>query len=534
MWVYACVSLIANNLAGLPRYIHNKKTDEKIESHPLLDLFDNSNVETFGETFWESIIIHMLLDGQVFVLPEDKERFGAGRIPKAIYVIQDRYMKAKSGKNNLIDQWMYEPSGQKKIPYSIDEVIRCRFYNPYDKTSGMAPIQAALFTIFQDANAMAYTANFFKNNAQIGGILSTGEKLTEEQARFIAGQFEEKYSGVDKAGKTPILHSGLNYQAISSTFKDMQYKDQQEFIKERILAAFKVPRSLVADYSQVNYSNSLTAKRTFWQEGLLPIDRLINEAFTYQWVNGVNSEWELLSDLSNVEALQEIQKEKIDAYKALIDTGMPREEAARLLNIPVDWEWVEELDTKEDEKEVTATPIPVDPSMDQNTDPEDDNSDDEMEEQQLDIKPYVKALKSSLNKYFTKLRNKCLDKIDAGKDIDYSIDTEFDAMADELKAAYLPLISNLISEIKDIKVDAGDIVEFLNKRSGGYKKLLSTVLDNVYKSNDKRIIHEMFQSMYKINQELAEKELPLLINFIKLSGDNDDNSIQQQNGDELC
>jgi HK97 family phage portal protein len=510
VWVYACISLIANNLAGLPRYLHNKRTDEKIESHPILDLFDRANAETFGETFWESVIIHMLLEGQVFLLPDDKQRLGAGRIPRELYVIQDKYMDAKLNNKNIIDKWKYCPNGTTKIPYAIDELIRCRFYNPYDKKKGLAPLQAALFTIYQDANAMSYTANFFKNNAQIGGVLSTGEKLTEEQAKFIAGQFEEKYSGVDKAGKTPILHSGLNYQAISSTFKDMQYKEQQEFIKERILAAFKVPRSLVADYSEVNYSNSITAKKTFWQEGLLPIDSLINEAITYQWISGVNSDWELKSDLSGVEALQEIAGDKINGYKTLVDSGMPREEAARLLNIPVDWDYVEELEEEEEEPEVVEAP------------PEEEEQN--MGDQELDIQAYTKALKSSLNRYFTRLRNKCLDKVDAGVKIDYSVEQEFDAMVEELKGAYLPIITGLISEIKGVSVEAEDIIDFLNKRSAGYKELLTQV-------NDKRIIHEMFQDMYKLNKSIAERELPLLIDFIKISGDNNENDIQKQNGE---
>jgi len=524
VWVYSCISLITNNLSALPRYIHNKRTKEKIESHAILDLFDRSNSETFGETFWESIIIHMLLDGQVFLLPDDMQKLRKGRVPRELYIIQDKYMEAVKNKKNIIDSWEYCPDGTTKVLYSAEDLVRCRFYNPYEKDKGLAPLQAALFTIYQDANAMAYTANFFKNNAQIGGVLYTGEKLNEDQAKFIASQFEEKYSGVDKAGKTPILHSGLNYKSISSTFKDMQFKDQQAFIKERILAAFKVPKSLVADYSDVNYSNSITAKRTFWQEGLLPIDRLINQALTYQWISGSNPDWELKSDLSNVEALQEIAGDKISGYKTLIDSGMPREEAARLLNIPVDWEYVEELE--EEEEPV----VEQDQTESDESDTEDDMEDD-MEDQELDIQAYTKALKSSLNRYFTKLRNKCLDKIDAGVEIDYSVEKEFNDMVKELKGAYLPIITGLISEIKGVSVEAEDIVDFLNKRSVGYKELLSQVLNKARESNDKRIIHEMFQGMYKLNKSTAEHELPLLIDFIKIAGETNENNIQQQNGE---
>jgi len=520
VWVYSCVSMIANNLSSLGKYIYNKRTEERIDDHPVLDLFTRTNAETFGETFWESVVIHLMLEGQLFILPDDMQDLAAGQIPRELYLTKDKYMKAKSNQNNIIDVWKYTP-GQKDIPYTTNQLIRVRLYNPYDKTKGMPPLLAAMPTIIQDANATSYTANFFKNNCQIGGVLSTGEKLTEEQAKFIASQFSDKYSGTEKVGKTPILHSGLTYQAISSTFKDMQIKFQQDFIKERILAAFKVPKSLVSDYSDVNYSNSITAKKTFWQESLLPIDRLVNEAFTYQWIVGLDKDWELRSDLSKVEALQDIQGDKVTAYTALMSTGMPKQEAARLLNIPVDWDYVEELEEADAAEEPAAPPA----STEEPTDEEED-----MEDQELDIRPYTKTLKSSLNRYFTKLRNKCLDKIDAGKEVDYTLEEEFDAMTEELKGAYLPLISNLISEIKDVSVDAADIVDFLNRRSSGYKELLSQILSKAYTTVDKRVIHEMFQDMYQLNKSIAEKELPLLISFIKVNGVKND-IIQQQNGE---
>jgi len=520
VWVYSCVSLISNNLSGLSRYIYDKRTGEKIDQHPVLDLLTKSNQETFGDTLLESIVVNMLLDGQVFILPGDKERLGAGRIPRELYSIQDKYMDAIYNDKNIIAKWKYSPSSTKRIPYNSDEIIRFRFYNPYDSKKGMAPLMSALFTVYQDASAMSYTANFFKNNAQIGGVLSTGEKLNEAQARSISKEFAEKFAGEDKAGKTPILHSGLNYQAISSTFKDMQYKDQQEFVKERILAAFKVPRSLVADYSDVNYSNSVTAKKTFWQEGLLPIDTLINQAFTHQWVNAINPDWELRSDLSTVEALQEIAGTKISDYKTLIDSGLPREEAARILNIPIDWEYVEEVEQEQEE--------PEEPMSSEEPDNEEDD------EKSIDIEAYTKTLKSSLNKYFTKLRNKCLDKIDADAVIDYDIEEEFESLTEDLKSAYLTIIKGILEEITDVAVSAQDIIKFLNNRSVGYKELLKAMLDKARETKDKRAIHEAFQDIYKIDRDIATRDLRLLVNYIKNAEvQTDEALIQQQNGEEL-
>lgn len=513
VWVYSCVSLIANNLAALPRYIYNRRTEEKIESHPLLDLFNRSNKETFGETFFESLIINMLLDGQVFVLPGNKEILGRGQIPKEIYVIKDKYLEAKKSSKNIITQWHYNPGAGAPIPYNTDEIIRCRFFNPYDPKKGLAPMKAALATIYQDASAAAYTANFFKNGAQLGGVLSTDQPLQEHQAKDIAEGFNEKYGGEDKAGKTAVLHSGLKYQSISSTFKDMQYKDQQEFVKERILAAFKVPRSLVADYSDVNYSNSITAKKTFWQEGLLPIDNLINEAFTYQWVGGADSDWVLKSDLSTVEALQEIQSDKIDAFDKLIKSGIPREEAARLLNIPVDWDYVDELEAKKQQ----ALP----PSVDET--PVEEEEEEEDTDKSIDVEHYAKTIKASMNRYYTKLRNKCLDKCDAGSEIDYDPEEEYKSLTEELKGAYVSVVANLVAEYDAYDVELNDLIKVLNENAQEKKDELTTILNKSKEiSEDKRALHELYSSMYKKNSDIAHSDIEALREFIA------DNHLQEK------
>ena len=480
VWIYACISLITNNLSSLGKYILNTRTNEKIESHPALDLLDFSNAEVFGDMLLQNIIVNMLLDGQMFILPDDHQYFNRGQVPVAIYPTQDKYIEAKLNNFNIIDTWVYNPSSGKQIEYNAGQVIRINFYNPYNKAKGLAPIQAVLHTIFQDANTVAFINSFFKNNCQIAGVLSTDKTLTKEQAEFISSQFAQKYSGLDNGFKTPVLHSGLEYKAIASTFKDMQFQDQQEYIKERILAAFKVPKSLVADYSEVNYSNSVTAKQTFWKEGLMPIDSIINEAFTYQWIRKINPDWKLVSDYSKIEELQEVQNDKINAYKTLIDTGLPREEASRILNIPIDWENVEELEAEvepveEPVSDTSAAPI-----------------EDELEEDTEDDEKFVKTLKSKMNSYFTSLRNKCLDIIDAGKEIELDFDIEFQRL----------------KSITDEIYNEFNFNDNIKKKDTGFKMIIESLSKNINNcNNDKRLIHEVFQRIYKLNKDFVIENL---------------------------
>lgn len=78
-WVYAAVNAIATNLIQLPKALDLKSTKEEKElvmEHPILDLLNNPNPLMDGPTFWENIILSLMLPttktkgGQCFIVSE--------------------------------------------------------------------------------------------------------------------------------------------------------------------------------------------------------------------------------------------------------------------------------------------------------------------------------------------------------------------------------------------------------------------------------------------------------------------------------
>lgn len=497
IWVYACIHVIAENLSSLTKVIRDTRIDGTISDHPILDLLSRPNPNTYGNRIFEQIAINLLLDGQVFVVGGNHENLKGGQLPAELFLIKDQYMKALRDPKGIITGWVYEPRQETRIKYPSEEVIRINLYNPYEDDRGASPYDPIKNIVMMDANAVSFNVNFFKNNAMLGGTLETENKLNESQAKEIADQFREAFSGADKAGKIALLHSGLTYNTTSASHKDMQFEKQMQFIKERILAAYRVPKNLISDYEDQNYSNSIAALKSFWTETVLPLDKAINEAFTYQWLTGANPYFELCSDTSKVKALQTIGQDTINAFKTLVDSGIPKEEAARLLDIPVDWDYVEEL---EEEEEQPQLPTPEEEPMEE----------PEEEELSLDLQPYIKNLKATLNKYYTGLRNRCLDKHDAGKPIDYDINETYKDLAEALKETYLGTVKDFIAATKangDEALSTPKIINLLNSASESFKQNHEDILNSVKEMDDKRTIHAAFQEQYSLNKNAAEETI---------------------------
>lgn len=501
VWVYSCVRSIYQSLGTLPRRIQDTRTKKFIETtnEPFTNILNNANSNSKGSQFIDEIIVRLLLDGQVFIVGGNKDKLGIGVIPSELFIIPQKYMSVIRDKaTRFIMGWVYQPEEGVKISYLNEEVIRVRFIDPYNDESGMPPLRAAMIGTNNDLRAASYNANFFRNQAQLSGTLETDERLTEDQARPIAEQFKTKYSGSDKAGSVALLHSGLKYNVTASTHKDMQYENQRNWNKNEILAAFGVPKNLLADYADQNYSNSVMAFKGFWEHTLIPIDTVINMIITYSWVSKYNPNWDLKTDYSSVEALQAIAKEKVDAWDVLVKGGVHPEEASRLLNIPIDWDnnsTLEDRDSEEDTEEDTEEPI---------------NEEQQDEENTEDVEDYEKALQRRYNSITTDLRNRCMDEFDKGKTPRYSVEDCFNRQKEQLDGSYMNLIRNTCSKVFDAK----KLLTILNESSYDFKKQLNDIVESIGGVNNKRDIHDIFQSQFSKNKELAHNNVASVLGVI--------------------
>jgi len=455
VWVYSACTAITTNLLQLPKVLDDvSDNDEEVmlTEHPLLSLLENPNPLMDGPTFWENVILDLLLPtpatkgGQCFILAESGTNrpvnLQKGEIPLELYPFSDDFITPIQDKaDHGLLGWKYKvPNGNKEIIYKPEELIRIFLVDPRDMLKGQSPVWAARRGIRTDQKAVALNENFFDNNASLGGALQTDAELDAEIATEIRSKFEESYAGQENAGRIPLLHSGVSYKQYSQSHQEMQFLDQRKYTREEILAVYRVPKFMVSVYEDINFATAKAADRGFWTNTLLPLDDRVVRSFNNQWIKYIEEgQLRLKSDFSRVQALQPDLTEKLEQAKQMFDLMIPVAEINRRLELQLDIEDYDWLQTHL----VNFNLVPAADTLDSGVDEEEEEPVDEeieVEEDSVDaiiaritdtvgkknedeklrdaytnnvLIPEEKKFKNVIDAYLREQRNMVLDNVDA-------------------------------------------------------------------------------------------------------------------------
>jgi len=333
VWVYSCVNAIAQNLMGIPLlfFTGSRKDKKLVEAGPLVQLFETPNPMMSGAQLIEATFIYLGLCGEAFYIAERKN---PREVPKELWTFHpNRFKEVVDRDTGLIAGWTYEKGG-KKIPFETHEIIFFRYFNPYHDYRGLAPLQAAQAGIDQDFWASRYNAAFFKNNAQPGGILETSANLGDDEFKRLLAQWNDRHQGASKAHAIALLEGGVTYKQTGLSQKDMDFLEQRKFNREEIMAAFKVPKSELGIYEDLNFATAKTQDRVFWTKTLLPKMALFEFVIWHQLcakLSGLETWAEF--DRTAVDALKEDLKEMLEAGQKVWQMGVPFNVVNETLNL---------------------------------------------------------------------------------------------------------------------------------------------------------------------------------------------------------
>jgi len=323
VWVYACVNAIAQGISSVPLLfkIGSRRDSQVVDSHPLIDLFEAPNPMMSGSQLLEATLIYLGLTGEAFYI---LDRRSEQEVPKEIWVAHpERFQEVVDEKSGLITGWLYR-RGTEIIPLAIHEVVFFRYFNPYNDYRGLSPLQAAQAGVEQDYWAGRYNLAFFQNSAQPGGVLETSGNLTDEEYQRILAQWQDRHAGASKAHAIALLEGGLTYKQTGLSQKDMDFLEQRRWNREEIMAAFKVPKTELGLYEDVNYATSTTQRKLFWETTLLPKMALIEYVLWGQFLRFIEGGriWAEF-DYTSIAALQEDRKELVESAQKLWSMGVP-------------------------------------------------------------------------------------------------------------------------------------------------------------------------------------------------------------------
>jgi HK97 family phage portal protein len=276
-WSYACATRNAFSVAKCALNIYSKNANgelEQINEHPFLDLMQNVNPFFNKFELWTLTIIYLEMTGNNYWwIPK-----GTLGIPTSIWNIPSQWMKIIPDEKEFIAGYiMMMPNKGIRVPFEKEEIVHFKYPNPFDLFYGLAPAWAAQYGIDMNNQLKTWGINYFMNNAQPSGVLSTEQSLSDDSYRRLRDEWNRKYRGAENAGKMAILESGLKYQQTGTSMKDAKFEETSREPRDEIFSIFGVPASKLGLVEDVNRANAEANDYTYQKETVLPRLLLIEE-----------------------------------------------------------------------------------------------------------------------------------------------------------------------------------------------------------------------------------------------------------------
>lgn len=265
VWVGAAVITRANVFGTVNFYLETKD-GKRIDNHPALSLLRNPhpNITTFD--LMRRVSMDEDLTGNAYW----KYDLDGRGIPTRIQPLMPQHVSIIPSPDTFIKEYQYMLNGQ-RMTFEKDEVTHFSIISPLSLLKGQSPIFSAASAINTETESNNWNQNFFKNDARTGTILETDQDLADETKEKLKRKFDAIHKGSRKAFKTIILTGGLKIRDEGGAIqKDMEFTKLQEMNRDKVLAAFQVPKILIAQFEGGSLAEAKAAENIFAKHIITP------------------------------------------------------------------------------------------------------------------------------------------------------------------------------------------------------------------------------------------------------------------------
>jgi len=265
--VFACMTLIANDVGKMRAYLATKSTDDIWEEAADMraDVLGIPNAYQTAVQFRQWWVMSKLKAGNTYVL---KERDASGRI-KALHVLDPWKVLPLVAENGAVFYQLCSDNlaGLKVegITVPASEVIHDRTNCMFHPLVGISPLMAAAIASGIATKIQDNMLQFFTNKAQPGGLLIAPGALEDGQAEELQQQWDGGHVG-DKAGCVAVVEGGWKFIPMSVSAVDAQLIETLKWSDERVCSVFHVPGFKVGVGQEPTHSNIEGRERAYYSD----------------------------------------------------------------------------------------------------------------------------------------------------------------------------------------------------------------------------------------------------------------------------
>lgn len=303
-WIFIGVTNIAFSAAMLPKRLISKSTNEEVESHPMLDLFDNpNNLLTNFELFRKSISYHCLVgDAYWFIDREELDN----QIEKIHVPRPDRVECKPIDEKGSVVYARRRTSGKIET-WNMKDIVHFSSFNPLSDYQGFGAVQAAQQSSILELYQITFGKRFFQNAIIPSMIFKVPEMLDEASYERVLAELQRLHVGVDKFFGVALLEAGVEPVDLKKTSpQDADFMEMKEMSRDEILTALGCYH-IAALLKGESKTAILTAYRLFYEITLMPLLKnfsdTINKELLSQYDDGDELKFEF--DLRAAPGLRE-------------------------------------------------------------------------------------------------------------------------------------------------------------------------------------------------------------------------------------
>ena len=276
-WVYGCVKARSDDVSQINlrlfRVKNRKGGDvEEIVDHDVLSLLHTVNPWQTFDNLIEATQTYLDLAGEAFwLLMKNK----SGNKVLQIWALRPDWFEVMTDKKLFVKGYKYRVAGAEPITFEPDEIIHFKNFNPTNPYRGLSVVGAVALAVDSEQFAERYNRKFFENSAMPSIVLSTEQSLQPEQIKRIKAEWNNTYGGISKAHKTTVMSGGIEAKPFSVSQKDMEFLEGQKYSRDKILAIFKVPKTVLGMTEDVTVSNAEATDLIFAKRTVKPAMRKI-------------------------------------------------------------------------------------------------------------------------------------------------------------------------------------------------------------------------------------------------------------------
>ncbi len=273
--IMAPIGWMQRNATEADPAIRQRKDDEPVETHPLLDLLDKPNPFYSGAHLTVATIFSFATAGNAYWLIKSS----IGGKPQELWYTPHWLIEPKqpSDGSEFISHYNYSPGGGEQIRIEVEDVVHFRDgIDPVNQRLGLARLNSLIAEIWSDMEAGSFVAALLANGGVPGLIFSPrGEKaFSPETVESMKNYLRSQFSGTQRG--LPLVSAGdVRLEEFGFDPAKMDLSSVRNTAEERACAILGIPAAVVGfgtGMQQTKVGATMDAlRKEAWQGGILPI-----------------------------------------------------------------------------------------------------------------------------------------------------------------------------------------------------------------------------------------------------------------------